>query len=223
MSILLIRHGETASNAARIVQTPETPLSARGLAQAELLARRLEGSAIARILASDLSRATMTAQAVQGVTGAPLELDPLLQERNFGDHRGTPYAELEVDLFGPGYSPPGGESWELFHERVDQAWQRMARLAAEQDGDLAVVTHGLVCHSVVSRKVTLSDAVAAAADVGPTERPADGQVMPTPVLRFGNTALTIIEASQPFTVSRLACTAHLDDAHADDENAASGI
>jgi hypothetical protein len=76
---------------------------------------------------------------------------------------------------------------------------------------------------VVSRKVTLSDAVAAAADVGPTERPADGQVMPARVLRFGNTALTIIEASQPFTVSRLACTAHLDDAHADDENAASGI
>ena len=32
MQIFLIRHGETAANAARIVQTPDTPLSERGIA-----------------------------------------------------------------------------------------------------------------------------------------------------------------------------------------------
>ena len=33
MAIFLIRHGETAGNANRVVQVPETPLSERGLAQ----------------------------------------------------------------------------------------------------------------------------------------------------------------------------------------------
>ena len=41
MTILLIRHGETALNAARIVQPADTPLSERGIAQARALARRL--------------------------------------------------------------------------------------------------------------------------------------------------------------------------------------
>ena len=41
MSILLIRHGETALNAARIVQHPETPLNERGVGQARRLAERL--------------------------------------------------------------------------------------------------------------------------------------------------------------------------------------
>lgn len=208
MSILLIRHGETASNAARIVQTPETPLSERGIAQARLLARRLAGSAVSRIVASDLARATMTAEAVRALTDAPLELDPLLQERNFGDLRGTPYAELGVDLFGPAYAPPAGETWEAFHERVDRAWERVLALAAAERGDLVVVTHGLVCHSLVTRKLHVPDA---AEGLG-------GELM-----RFGNTALTVFEAAAPWTVSLLACTQHLDGERADDEDAPSGI
>jgi broad specificity phosphatase PhoE len=40
LSIILIRHGETASNAARVLQFPDTPLSERGLAQARAVAKR---------------------------------------------------------------------------------------------------------------------------------------------------------------------------------------
>ena len=71
-------------------------LSPRGRAQAERLGQRLATLGIARILASDLARATATAASVQRSTRAPLDLDPLLQERNFGDVRGTPYAELDT-------------------------------------------------------------------------------------------------------------------------------
>ena len=143
MAILLIRHGETPSNAARVIQTPETPLSERGREQAERLARRLRGEGVAHILSSDLSRAVMTSEALRAATGARLELEPLLQERNFGDLRGTPYAELAQDLFGPQFDPPGGESWEVFHRRVDTAWDRVREIAAGTSGNLAVVTHGL--------------------------------------------------------------------------------
>ena len=93
VAIFLIRHGETLGNAARVVQRPDNPLSSRGIAQAERLAARLAAEGVAAILASDLARAVATAEAVRAATGAPLRFDPLLQERNFGDIRGTPYAE----------------------------------------------------------------------------------------------------------------------------------
>ena len=54
-------------------------------------------------------------------TGARVEYEPLLHERNFGDIRGTAYADLDVDPFDPAYAPPNGESWETFHARVDRA------------------------------------------------------------------------------------------------------
>ncbi len=80
MSILLIRHGETASNRALVVQTPDVPLSERGLEQAGQLARRLATAGVARILSSDMDRAAMTAAALVEVTGAELVLDVLLHE-----------------------------------------------------------------------------------------------------------------------------------------------
>src|SRR5262245_20861858 len=134
--ILLVRHGETASNAARVVQTPETPLSPRGLQQADRIAARLKSVGVSRILSSDLARALETARRVQAACGAPLVLEPLLEERNFGDIRGTPYAKLGFDLFGPDYAPPGGESWEAFHQRVDRAWARVRAEAAATPGNL---------------------------------------------------------------------------------------
>ena len=121
MSIFLIRHGETLGNASRTVQLPDNPLSPRGIAQAELLARRLQREGIAAILSSDFARAAATAERLRRVTGAPVRHDPLLQERNFGDIRGTPYAALGFDMFAPDYAPPNGETWEAFHARVDRA------------------------------------------------------------------------------------------------------
>src|SRR5215468_6450633 len=101
--ILLVRHGETDSNAARIVQTPDVPLSERGIAQAQQLAARLAGLGVATILSSDLRRAVMTAECLQVATGAPITLDPGLQERNYGDVRGQAYATLGVDILAPDY------------------------------------------------------------------------------------------------------------------------
>ena len=58
MAILLVRHGETALNAARVMQPADTPLSERGLAQARAVARRLaQRGRVAALLSSDLPRA----------------------------------------------------------------------------------------------------------------------------------------------------------------------
>jgi len=192
MSIFLIRHGETVGNASRVVQHPDSPLSLRGVAQAERLARRLAHDGIAHVVSSDFARAASTAERLHHVTGVPLAFDPLLQERNFGDLRGTPYAELGFDMFAPDYAPPNGETWPAFHARVDRAWARVQELAAATGGHLAVVTHGLVCRSLAARHLILPD----------------GAAVP---MRWENTSLTIVDRPAPWRVRLLNCIAHLDD------------
>ena len=189
MAIYLVRHGESVSNAARIVQLPDVRLSPAGIHQAERLARRLADAGIARILSSDLPRAVMTADTLHAVTRAPVTLDPGLQERNYGDVRGTPYASLCVDIFAADYEPPGGETWADFHARVDAAWARVLATTAATSGNLAVVTHGLVCQAVLERHL----------DAPPGDAPV-----------WGNTALTIVDGTPPRRVRLLASTAHLD-------------
>lgn len=189
MAIFLIRHGETALNAARVVQTPDTPLSERGLAQAEALARRLAGEGVAAILASDLPRAVMTAEKIQQACGAPLTLDPSLQERNFGDVRGRPYSTLGADILSPTYEPPGGESWPAFHARVELAWQRICAAHAATGGNLAVVTHGLVCHVLAEHHLQIAEAA--------------------PRSPWQNASLTVVDAAPPWIVRVLNCTRHL--------------
>jgi len=192
MAIFLIRHGETLGNATRTVQMPDNPLSPRGIAQAERLARRLEREGIGLILSSDYSRTVETAERLRRATGAPVRYDPLLQERDFGDIRGTPYAELGFDMFEPDYAPPNGETWKVFHARVDRAWALVQEAAAAADGHLAVVTHGLVCRSLAARHLILPD----------------GQQPPQ---AWQNTALTVIDYPAPWRVRLLNCIAHLDD------------
>jgi probable phosphoglycerate mutase len=192
MAILLIRHGETIGNASRVVQHPDAPLSPRGVAQAERLARRLAREGVARIVSSDFARARVTAEHLRSMTGAPLSFEPLLQERNFGDLRGMPYAELGLDMFAPGYAPPNGETWEVFHARVDRAWARVQVLLDATEGHLAVVTHGLVCRSLAARHLALADGAAAPE-------------------RWENTSLTIVEPPAPWRVRLLNCIAHLED------------
>jgi broad specificity phosphatase PhoE len=192
VSLLLIRHGETVGNASRTVQLPDNPLSARGLVQADRLAQRLATAGITHIVSSDFARARGTAEALRRLTGAPLTFEPLLQERNFGDLRGTPYTELRLDMFAPDYAPPNGESWPVFHARVDRAWARVQALATTTEGGLAVVTHGLVCRSLAERHLLLPD----------------GQMAPE---RWENTSLTIVDCPAPWRVRLLNCVAHLDD------------
>ncbi len=203
MSILLVRHGETALNAARIVQHPETPLNERGIGQAQRLAARLAEFPVAGIVSSDYKRAHMTAEAIAGVTGLPILIQKSLRERNFGEARGVPHGDLGFDLYAPDFHPRGGESWPIFHQRVALAWAEVAARAAGIEGDLVVVSHALVCRSLVENQLSL------------------GMEQDAAVPRWPNTALTVIENRAPWRVSVLACGAHLGGEVTDDSAAKS--
>jgi 2,3-bisphosphoglycerate-dependent phosphoglycerate mutase len=190
VSVFLCRHGETVDNAARIVQPADSPLSARGGSQARRLAARLRAEGVASIRTSDLPRALATAEAIHEATGAPVVADPGLRERDYGTVRGTPYAELRDDIFGPDYLPPGGESWDAFHARVAEAWARIVAGVRATPGHVVVVTHGLVCYSLLARHLTAPPG----AVVG---------------MRWANASVTVVEGVPPWRVRLLDDTAHL--------------
>lgn len=205
MSILLIRHGETALNVARVLQPADTPLSARGQAQAQALGARLGALGVTAILSSDLPRALQTAQAIAAASGASIETSALLHERNFGDLRGQAYDGLGMNPMTMLEAPPGGESADVFAARVAQAFElivaRRATLGAS--ATLAVVTHGLVLRTLLAAQVRL----------------AHGTAAPT---HLGNTSLSVIDAAAPHQVTLLDCTRHLEGGARDDAKALSG-
>ncbi|MEX2481836.1 MAG: histidine phosphatase family protein [Gammaproteobacteria bacterium] len=194
MALLLIRHGETEFNAGRVVQFPDTVLGKQGLDQAERLGRSLTSRRIAQIVTSDYARARMTAARIHHHTGARLIESAALRERNFGDIRGRPYAEFgTLDILAADYDPPGGETWPVFHARVDRAWAELRAHASDLDGDLVVVTHGLVLRSLLTRLVDCNGHVIA------------------PDLTVANTSVTEVDPNPPWRLIELANTAHLDE------------
>ena len=190
MTILLVRHGETDGNAARVLQRPEVPLNERGLRQAEQLAQRLAADGFVHILCSDLLRARMTAEPLAARSGLTIEESPLLQERNFGDLRGLAYAALAENPFGPDVAPPNGEDWATFHARVTDAFAFIVDRRRSVNGTLVVVTHGLVCRALVERHALVPD----------------GVLVPE---RFDNTGVTVLHEHAPHGASLINCTRHL--------------
>ncbi len=190
MTLILLRHGQTALNAARTLQPADTPLSARGQAQARAVAQRLAGMGLAGILASDLPRALCTAQAVAQATGLPVQTTPLLHERNFGDFRGRPYADFDFDVLHMPGAPPGGESVAQLHERALEAFALALRCRQALDGPLLVVSHGGLLRALLAQ-----------AGVPSGEHGNE--------LNLRNTSLTVLSEHPPHAALLLNCTAHL--------------
>jgi probable phosphoglycerate mutase len=186
MTIVLVRHGETAGNAARVLQTADE----RGILQAERLAERLASHGFTHIVCSDLLRARMTAAPISARSGLAIEETPLLQERNFGDLRGTAYSDLRENPFGPDFAPPNGEDWRAFYARVAEAFDFIVARRRALPGPLVVVTHGLVCRAMVERHARL---------------PA-GSIAPE---RFDNTSVTVLAHAAPHEPELINCTRHL--------------
>ncbi len=122
--ILLIRHGQTASNRdGLLVGRIDPPLTELGEAQAQRLGARLQGSNPAFILSSPLSRARQTADVIAASTGLTVEIEDRLVEMNYGEWDGTPIADVPIEVWrqwrsDPEFKPPGGESLHDVSKRV---------------------------------------------------------------------------------------------------------
>lgn len=153
--LILIRHGETLWNTERRMQGQlDSPLTTRGLWQAQQLGARMQSLPFAALYSSDLPRAARTAQHIAEVTGHAIVTDERLRERHFGVFEGLtqqemeshePEAYLRFMSRDPQYAVPGGESPAGFFARCCAA---LEELAARHLGEtIAIVTHGLVLDS----------------------------------------------------------------------------
>lgn len=150
-SLYLARHGQTEFNVqGRIGGDP--PLTARGRAQAEALARHLRGREIGWVFTSTRLRSHETAAPV--LAERPVAHVMALKEFDeiwAGDCEGMLYAEIRermpqvtagrnADKFG--YAYPNGESYAILRERVQRGLRRALFLAG--DSPLLIVGHQAV-------------------------------------------------------------------------------
>lgn len=147
--LIVWRHGLTDYNVAGRVQGQvDICLSETGRMQAAAAARGLAALGPGRIVASPLSRAQETAQALADLTGLPVETCDDLRERSFGAWEGLTREEIEAGWpqefrrWRAGQDPVGVD----VESRADTAARvggAMARLAEQScDGPVVLVAHG---------------------------------------------------------------------------------
>lgn len=150
--VILIRHGETEWNKQRRMQGhSDSPLSAIGLRQAQLLGERLAKMKFDALYSSDSGRAHHTARCVAAATGHSIVVEPRLRERNFGVFESLTRDEMIArypDDFARFKSRdqqvamPGGESGAEFRARAVACMGDI--IARHPQQQVVVVTHGLV-------------------------------------------------------------------------------
>jgi len=148
--IIIVRHGQTEWNIKGIRQGYlDSPLTAKGMAQAKALGQRLARETFTALYSSDLGRAVQTAVEISMITGHEIVTDARLRERHLGIFQGlngeeivTKYPEERrlMRSQGPGYVIPGGES---MVQQVERNMACLNELAARHEGEqIVVVTHG---------------------------------------------------------------------------------
>lgn len=115
-----------------------------------------------RLISSPLQRCRLFAEELAQITGAPLSLEPDLQELHFGEWEGQSPADLmlthadELARFWAdpyAYTPPGGEPVSAFAARVQGA---IARLQANFCGErVLLITHGGVIRLLTAQALGL--------------------------------------------------------------------
>jgi probable phosphoglycerate mutase len=213
--ILLVRHGQSEWNAAgRWQGQADPPLSDVGRLQARAAARAL--GAVDAVFASDLQRASETAEIIAGELGVgPVTLDPDLRERDAGEWSGLTRAEIDERY--PGYldpppadkhtsfaGAPGRDSpqrrppgWEDDGSVTERALRALARIGAQVGGgDVLAVTHGGLIY-VLERHLGHD---------GPIVRLANGAgrhvVVDDHRLTLGDRVLLVDEDDAPVTVPK---------------------
>ncbi len=161
--LVLARHGETAwSKSGQHTGRTDIPLTEIGRDQARRLGAVLAGRTFSRVVSSPLSRATETAR-LAGF-GARLELDPDLQEWDYGVYEGRRRADISRD--DPGWTIwsrpiPGGESLAELGERADRVIERLLPL----DGDVLVFSHGHFLRVLAARWIETPPVTASRLDL----------------------------------------------------------
>ncbi len=157
-SLYLVRHGPT--HAKTMVGWSDLPADLSDTAAIKRLEEFLPNDAV--VISSDLSRASATADAIQG-SRPRLAHDRELREIHFGDWELKSWREIDAtdpdriraywDTPGD-VRPPGGESWNEVSNRVSGAIDRL--IAAHRNRNIIIVAHFGVILTQVQRAEQLT-------------------------------------------------------------------
>jgi broad specificity phosphatase PhoE len=158
VTIFLVRHGRTATNAAgRFLGRADPELDAVGRAQALALGEAV--GPVDRVISSPLRRTMQTAECLDG----PVTVDDRFVELDYGDWDGRELGELtpadwkawREDL---DFAPPGGESLGALGRRVRAAMDELEVDARRET--IAVVTHVSPLKAAVAWALAVDDHIA---------------------------------------------------------------
>ncbi len=151
---ILIRHGQTPWNKQEVFRgRADVPLDDIGLQQAEAVAAALQEESIALVVASPLSRALQTAQALARSHDLPVTANEALIDIDFGRWQGLPAAQVQrqyPELYAAWLTRPhnvrfpGGEALDTV---ADRAFAGLEALVERHVGD----TIALIAHRVVNK------------------------------------------------------------------------
>lgn len=163
MRLWLIRHGETEANVAGLYSghTP-TPLTPKGLAQAQILGKLLSEVPFDRVLCSALERAQQTAGRVLERREITIETTPLLNEMFFGDWEMRHHHDLTRED-PQNYAawcndwqnaiPTNGEGFQAFSARIEQVIAHLADIKDQQN--ILLVSHQGVLSLLIARLLNM--------------------------------------------------------------------
>ena len=141
MKIYVIRHGESENNLnEKWTGWYDTPLTEKGMKDAEAAGEILRGVTFDKVYASDLSRAINTAKIA--IPGCEYETSQKLREINVGSLENQPNNVINDEelahVFVHGYEKFGGESNDHFFARVKGFAEALESSGYE---NIAVFTH----------------------------------------------------------------------------------
>ncbi|MGX7356802.1 adenosylcobalamin/alpha-ribazole phosphatase [Citrobacter sp. ESY80] len=163
MRLWLVRHGETEANVAGLYSGhAPTPLTERGIAQAQTLGTLLRNVPVDNVLCSELERARHTTQLILAEREVSVRNMPELNEMFFGDwemrhHRDLAREDAENYAVWcndwQNATPTNGEGFQTFSQRVERFIAQLADYKACQN--LLVVSHQGVLSVLIARLLSM--------------------------------------------------------------------
>jgi len=165
VEIILVRHGETAHNAAETFRgRADIPLNNHGLQQAKLLGEYLKNEKIDAVYSGPLQRAIDTAKAIAGGHGLDINITESLNDIDCGEWEGLSlkavkekYEETYQDWLDTPEQVrlPGGES---LNEVRGRAWPFIQDLVLRMgEGKIVLVSHRAVHKVLISAFLCLDN------------------------------------------------------------------
>ena len=155
-TVYILRHGQSVDNVSPVFQSESSPLSEKGIKQAEDMAKRISKISFDTLIASPILRTKQTAEIITKSTRKEVEFSELFVERIKPKNLyGKPYTDVkanelwrnwEKSMFTEGMRVEDGENFDDLMVRAEKA---LDFLKNRPEKSLVVVTHGFFIRTLV--------------------------------------------------------------------------